>query len=287
MKRTFWLIPALLSFCACTCRAQDIIYEKEDSARVVRLLSEAPVCGETAGYMTYFGKKLKGTPYVAKTLETGADEQLVVNLRGMDCTTFTENALALSLCMKHGKRTFRDYADCLRRIRYDRGQVSYVSRQHYFTSWIDNNIRNGFVSEPQTDAAPDIYSATQRLDIDFMTQHASLYPQLAHDTATVNAIRKTEEQLTGRIVTYIPKSKLNDHTRLKRLIRSGDIIAIVTGKQGLDTSHIGIASWHKDGTLHLLNASQIHKKVIDEPMTLYQYMKKHPSQIGIRVIHVE
>ena len=69
-------------------------------------------------------------------------------------------------------------------------------------------------------------------------------------------------------------------------IRDGDIIAITTSKAGLDVSHVGFAVWGKDGRLHLLNASSIHKKVILEPMTLYQYMQKHPSQTGIRVIRL-
>ena len=64
-----------------------------------------------------------------------------------------------------------------------------------------------------------------------------------------------------------------------------DNVTIITNKKGLDTTHIGLASWHADG-LHLLNASSIHKKVIDEPMTLYTYMQKHPSQIGIRACRV-
>ena len=38
---------------------------------------------------------------------------------------------------------------------------------------------------------------------------------------------------------------------------------------------------------HLLNASQIHKKVVKEPMTLDQYLQKHPSHTGIRIIRVE
>ena len=73
---------------------------------------------------------------------------------------------------------------------------------------------------------------------------------------------------------------------LRSAIHDGDIIAITTSKAGLDTSHIGIAVWHKDG-LHMLNASQIHKKVVEEPMTLYQYMQKHPSQTGIRIVRVK
>ncbi len=282
----FSILLATLSISAG--HAQRAIYEKQDSVKIVQLLSQAPTLTSTSEYMTYFGGKLMGTPYVAKTLERTDGEHLIINLRALDCTTFTENTLALSLCMKHGKRTFDDFADYLRQIRYDHGQIAYDKRLHYFTSWIDNNITNGFVYEQPQDYLPaDIYSATQRLDINFMSQHTSLYPQLANNPSLTKRIMETEKSLTGRTYKYIPKSKLHDHDLLKRHIHNGDIIAILTKKHGLDTSHIGIASWHKDGTLHLLNASQIRKKVIDEPMTLYKYMQKQPSQIGIRVIHVK
>ena len=281
------LIPTLLFSFICTSKAQSAVYEEADSVRVVRLLKEAPVLSETADYIMYFANKLKGTPYVAKTLERDNGESLIVNLRGMDCTTFTENVLALSLCMKNGKRTFGDFSGFLRRIRYAGGQVTYGKRLHYFTSWIDNNTTNGYVRELSEDTLHNrLFATRQRLDIHFMTQHINLYPQLTHDQSLVDTITTTEKHLTGKTATYIPKARLHDHTLLKRYIHNGDIIAIVTSKQGLDTSHIGIVSWHSDGTLHLLNASQIHKKVIDEPMTLYQYMQKHPSQIGIRVIRV-
>ncbi len=286
--RRILLVTIILLSSLYVCRAQDIIYEKRDSIKVMQLLSSAPTLAKTSAYMTYFGNKLAGTPYVAATLEKGDKERLIINLHALDCTTFTENALALSLCMKNGKKSFHDYADYLRKIRYANGEVTYDKRLHYFTSWIDSNSANGYVYEQLQDSLPkNIYTATQRLDIDFMSQHANLYPRLAGDKAMVSKIRCTEKSLTGKTFKYIPKSKLNDHAALKRHIHTGDIIAILTKKQGLDTSHIGIASWHKDGTLHLLNASQIHKKAIDEPMTLYQYMQKHPSQIGIRVIHVK
>lgn len=208
-------------------------------------------------------------------------------MSGMDCTTVTETVLALSLCIKNEKCTFDDFSDFLRRIRYAEGQVTYGKRLHYFTSWIENNTDNGYVCELPKDALHNTpFVGKQQLDISFMTQHTRLYPQLIHNQSLVDTIKTTEKSLSGRTVRYIPKAKLRNHALLKRYIHNGDIIAIVTNKQGLDTSHIGIASWHNDGTLHLLNASQIHKKVIDEPMTLYQYMQKHPSQIGIRVIHV-
>ena len=99
----------------------------------------------------------------------------------------------------------------------------------------------------------------------------------------VNEISKKEKELTGKRVKYISKDRISNTSAFRKAIQDGDIIAIVTNKKGLDTSHIGFAVWRKDG-LHLINASQIHKKVIDEPMTLYDYMQKHPTQIGIRII---
>lgn len=72
---------------------------------------------------------------------------------------------------------------------------------------------------------------------------------------------------------------------MRNTIKDGDIIAIITNKKGLDTQHLGFALWHKDG-LHLLNASSIHKKVIDEPMTLRTYLYKHPSMPGVRIIRL-
>lgn len=95
-------------------------------------------------------------------------------------------------------------------------------------------------------------------------------------------IRNLEQDINGQRYRYIPKALLANQKLIRTAIRDGDIIVILTNKRGLDTSHIGLAVW-RNGNLHMLNASSIHKKVIDEPMTLYQYMQRHPSQIGIRI----
>ncbi len=41
--------------------------------------------------MVKIGCGFVGTPYVAKTLDVGINENLVVNLHELDCTTFVEN----------------------------------------------------------------------------------------------------------------------------------------------------------------------------------------------------
>ena len=66
-------------------------------------------------------------------------------------------------------------------------------------------------------------------------------------------------------------------------MKDGDILAITCNKPGLDIAHLGFAVWRRDG-LHLLNASMLHKKVVEEPLTLYQYMLKHKTFTGIRVV---
>ena len=48
------------------------------------------------------GKSFIGTDYLSHGLEKDGDEQLVINLTGLDCTTFLENSLVLARCIKKG-----------------------------------------------------------------------------------------------------------------------------------------------------------------------------------------
>ena len=256
----------------------------KDRARIEQIMNKYAQQTADPALIIAIARELRGIPYVAKTLEVNKQEKLVVNLSQLDCTTYVENVLAIYLCIKNGKTSVDDYAHYLRMVRYQNGEVSYTARQHYFTDWIYENTQKGFVEEIQSPNPP--FSATQTLRIDFMSTQASLYPMLKDNPQMIERIAKTEQLLSGKKFSYIPKSAIHNTKLLRSAIHDGDIIAITTSKAGLDTSHIGIAVWHKDG-LHMLNASQIHKKVVEEPMTLYQYMQKHPSQTGIRIVRVK
>ena len=278
------LLAVAIVLLTTTCNALAQQYQPSDSILVESLLSEARLEKADTNWMVYFARKLTDIPYVAKTLEKNRREQLVVNLRQLDCTTYVETVTALTLCMKHRQYAFNDYCRYLRLLRYEGGEVDYVHRLHYFSSWISDNTSMGFVSEPNT--PQEAFEATQHLRINYMSTHVGQYPMLVANPAWVDAIRKTEQALTGTDVVYIPKQKLSNTPLYWDAIKDGDIIAICTNKRGLDTSHIGIAVWHIDG-VHLLNASMIHKRTIEEPMTMQQYMQKHPSQTGIRVVRLK
>lgn len=252
-------------------------YTKADSLEIVSLLKT------TEPSTLSFAKKFIGRPYVAHTLEVNEQEQLVVNTRQMDCTTLVETVTALTLCAKNGIQDFSGYCDILQKLRYRQGVIDrYPSRLHYFTDWIKDKTEMGFVTELQQEAP---FTAIQKLDIHYMSRHANMYTALKKHPEYIKEIIAQEKALTGQHYRYIPKSEIKNTAALRSIIKNGDIIAITCSKPGLDIAHLGFAVWKEDG-LHLLNASQLHKKVVLEPMTLRQYLSKHPSHTGIRVIRL-
>ncbi|MBQ6032996.1 MAG: DUF1460 domain-containing protein [Prevotella sp.] len=265
-------------------------YTPEDSIRVMNLLQSAEkdaAKDSTAGQtMLRIGRAIEkmNIPYVAHTLEPNDQERLIINLRELDCTTFVESAMALTLCVRSGRTTFDDYCRILQKIRYWQGRApQYIRRLHYFTSWIEDNTTMDLVKELQTPNPP--FTAVQTVQAHYMTQHVDKYRMLTVNPQDVPMIREMEKRIEGKKYRYIPKQQLYNNQLLRKTIHDGDIIVIITNIKGLDTQHIGIAAWHADG-LHLLNASSIHHRVIEEPMTLRQYLYKHPTMPGIRVVRI-
>ena len=273
-------------------KAQSTIpqYIPEDSIRVMNLLQSAEkdaAKDSTAGQtMLRIGRAIEkmNIPYVAHTLEPNDQERLIINLRELDCTTFVESAMALTLCVRSGRTTFDDYCRILQKIRYWQGRApQYIRRLHYFTSWIEDNTTMDLVRELQSPNPP--FTAVQTVQAHYMTQHVDKYRMLTVNPQDVPMIREMEKRIEGKKYRYIPKQQLYNNQLLRKTIHDGDIIVIITNIKGLDTQHIGIAAWHADG-LHLLNASSIHHRVIEEPMTLRQYLYKHPTMPGIRVVRI-
>lgn len=282
MKKLTALIIAVLT--ASASQAYETVYQKADSLRVVQLLSGAPSGGK-AGCILYFARQLRGVPYVAHTLEVNKKEKLIVNLRQLDCTTYVETVTALYLCVKQKRRTFRTFCENLRRIRY-RGDSdpSYAGRLHYFTEWINDNTSTGICREIQSPVPP--FTAVQKVNVYFMSTYPEKYKMLKEDATAISHIARTEKTLSRQSYRYIPKAKVQNSALLRKTIKDGDIIAITTTLKGLDIQHIGFAVWHKDG-LHMLNASSLRHKVVEEPQTLYNYLKTKKSMTGIRIIRLE
>ena len=273
MKRL--LILGVLFFSVCTFWANG-----QDRLKIEQWLQEAQGLPQDSCRTLHFAKKMLGVPYVAGTLDGNEEEQLVVRIDALDCTTFVETVLAFCIADKRGERDFEGFKKALTDVRYRDGNLNgYTSRLHYFSDWIRNNEQMGFVKECTSETA---CSQPKELWLDFMTTHVDSYLPMKKDPELVKEMAAHEKNWQGTVVSYIPKENLNlSSDELK--IKDGDVLAMVTNIKGLDIVHVGFAFW-KEGKLHLLHASSSAKKVIEDPQTQYESSGKTKAHIGLRAI---
>ena len=218
------------------------------------------------------GRRFMGLPYVAHTLE-GDTEALVVNLQGLDCTTFLENVVVFSRLVARDSLTFEAFQAELAGLRYRQGQVAgYPSRLHYFSDWLYENARKGLIE----DVTKALGGLPYDKPIDFMSTHPTAYAQLA-DTAHLTAIRATEAAINARSMYYLPKTAI---AAVEDRIADGDLIALTTSVKGLDVAHVGLAL-HVGGRLHFMHASSRSMQVEVTSVPLVDYLAK--SHTGIMV----
>lgn len=90
----------------CPLSLSALTYTKADSLKVVQLLDAGKKQTRGTDLTLFFAEQFIGVPYVASTLEVNPDEELVVNLRQLDCTTLVENVVALTLTVREEHPTF-------------------------------------------------------------------------------------------------------------------------------------------------------------------------------------
>lgn len=265
---SLWMLPFIASA------------SSNDSIKVERLLQEAIRLPADSSRTLFFAQKMMGIPYVANTLDVKDEETLIVHLDKVDCTTFVETVLALSLTEKEGKIDFGSFKQALQYVRYREGRLDgYASRLHYFSDWIKDNEKKGIVRERTREIR---ISIPQVLQLDFMSTHRDSYRQLRNNLLLTTQIAEIEKAWKNVSVSYIPKACLNASSE-ELEIKNGDILAITTNIEGLDVVHTGFAIW-MGGKLHLLHASSAMKKVIFDPQSLFDYSRNKKAHTGVRVV---
>lgn len=254
--------------------------EATDTARLTSMLMEVVKPGASnspaQSYVLPMAEKFLGTPYKGSTLD-GEEELLRVNLDGMDCTTFVETVAALALSAAEGRSSWRDFTYNLERLRYRGGKINgYGSRLHYISDWALDNNTLGLITE-----VTDRVGQTARMvkSLDWMTTHRSDYPQMKDDEV-YEEIKHVEGGYHGHLIKYIKNSNTGGAQ-----LADGDIVALVSRKEGLDVSHMGIIKMVK-GKAHLLHASSTAGKVVVEEKPLMDYLSKRRDIAGIRVFRL-
>ena len=224
------------------------------------------------------GSFFKGTSYVSGTLDQYDDEKLIINLDGMDCVTFVEYVLAGSLAYKAQRTSFNDFAFMVKYLRYRNGIIKgYASRLHYFTDWLHDNSRKGFLRH----VSNEFGSGVSMSEIYFMSSNAHLYKHLG-DLKTLRQIMEYEQAVSSYEYRYVPSNEIRIN---EQSIQDGDIIAFVTAVEGLDVSHTGLAVF-KDDRLHLLHASSRSSMVEVTSLPLHEYLGGNNMVRGIFVSRV-
>ncbi|SLM62474.1 putative inner membrane protein [Dickeya aquatica] len=198
-----------------------------------------------------------GTPYQADTLIGGPDipEALVVNFNGVDCFTVADYIEALT--RSHDQQSFLHN---LAQVRYTGGNVSYLSRRHFFSDWFATAPRNA--RDITQDLSPDYAVADKQLNR--KPDGGEYIPGLG---------------IHPRKINYIPGEAISqqvlDH------LKTGDYVGVYSPHDGLDVSHVGIVVRH-DGQVWFRNASSLaaNRKVVDSPFR--EYMRAKPGIVVLR-----
>ncbi|MCB1049073.1 MAG: DUF1460 domain-containing protein [Acidobacteria bacterium] len=212
-----------------------------------------------------------GKPYVEKSLEGNAEEQLVVRLDAFDCTTFVESVLALNHTLRSNEINYAQFQANLTKLRYRNAQIrGYASRLHYISEWRIQGEEMGFFSDLNRSLNGSIHNKT----IDFMSSHANLYPALT-DPQTRAQVLTAESDLNKKPVYFhaldsVPYDQL----------QSGDIVAITTSVPGLDVIHMGFVLRQAE-QVHLLHASQKSLRVEISDLSLADYLAQRKSATGL------
>ncbi|MCR5547272.1 MAG: DUF1460 domain-containing protein [Bacteroidales bacterium] len=287
--RPFLIASALsLSFAACAqgqpSGAVSVNYSttQEDSLLVVEMLSDLSRDRDlpVPELMLETGRMLLGRPYVAGTLDASEKESVGIYPTKQDCIIFVETCLDLALAVKQGREpSFGDFAGLVLLSRYRDGRAGrYSDRIHYTTEWIRHNEARGVLR----DITVELGGVPYDHPIDYMGTHPDAYahlrdadsdPEAARD---LEVIREVEARLNAVPMTYIPKDKVPE---CLPGMAPGDIICFVTAVKGLDIAHVGL--YLGDG--RFMHASSARKKVVEEELTLPEYLGRVRNHVGIKV----
>ncbi len=276
------LIASVITLASAACWSQSINFadEKSDTIRINNLLAKHSRVTDPGNRIAEYGKEFIGTTYKGGTLE-GDAEALTINMGQLDCTTFVETVMALSITTGEKRTSWRDFAHNLRSLRYRGGEVDgYASRLHYISDWVVDNVHRGNIEEVTgrfEDASYEVKT------IDFMTANRQLYPALSDNDAYMK-IKEIESGYKSHRFPLIKPKSVRKAT--KGFLQHGDVVAFACAKKGLDVSHLGIVIF-EDGTAKLLHASSREGKVVVDKLPLVDYIAKNRHITGIRVFRLK
>jgi cell wall-associated NlpC family hydrolase len=203
--------------------------------------------------MESISRQFLGRPYITNPLIGSAEtpEIFTSSTHGFDCVTYMETVLARART-SNGK----DFAENLRRIRYDNGRVEWKQRNHYMTNWIRNNARTGLVQRVNFGAASTVRK-----------RQLKMVPGMPAQSQTFSCVPKR----------LLPKVDAQIH--------SGDLIFFASTRPHLDVFHCGIVI--RDGKRLLLrHASRSQGGVVEQDLSTFLKANRMAGVILARPVEI-
>ncbi len=234
--------------------------------------------------------------------ETGRfDQDPLYRFDTFDCTTFVETVVSLAL-----SKNVDEFEDNMNRIRYEKGEIDYLTRNHFPSlQWIPNNIENGMLKEinDQILSLPEQRLAEAVIDLPNWLKHIKI-EEIQVPLATLEEKQNLLQELHDLSVNYspvvarlnyLPISTLLVKPEVLKLIPHGTVVNFVrpnwdlTATVGthMNVSHQGIIFQRRNGT-YLRHASVSGIKKVME-VSFIDYLKKfenHPTLKGIHLMQV-
>ncbi|MCZ2474259.1 DUF1460 domain-containing protein [Aquirufa ecclesiirivi] len=208
-----------------------------------------------------------GKPYVAHALSAENPEKLYLSLEDFDCVTFIENVMSLY----HSKGQDSLYKKNLIHWRYAQPKdIRFETRNHYFSAAMEQLIKDQWIFPVPTPEGKQI-----KKNFMFLSQ----FYRNKNKNISIPALEQVESQLRVSPFTYIPSINVS---KVLSSFKEGDIVTFVSKRNDLDVQHTGFLTFRKS-TWYVLHASQEVKKVCISDKNLVEYLKSHPSILGIQV----
>ena len=208
-----------------------LVLEEKDRQAIEALLAAVHTQPSGVARMKLISTQLLGQPYLTHPLigSPAEPEQFVTRMDGFDCVTYVETVLALS-----GAADVDDFLQRLRHLRYAKGEVSYATRLHYSTDWKNANVQRGVLRD--------------------VTRGELTVAQAKTLGGAVGLPSRVES------IRFFPKSSF---AALTALLQDGDVILFVSGRNWLDTNHMGLVFREGDRLL-MRHASRSHAHVTEQ-----------------------
>ncbi len=261
-KKFFFII--LISFFILGCAVNDKKLYRMDIKNIDRMLYETK--GSVKEKIEIFNNLSIGTKYKSDPLGESRvayyDKDPLINLRKVDCMTYVEQILALSL-----SESYEGALGILSKIRYKNGMIGFKNRNHYVvTDWL---IANKWIVDDITKKiAGNLTEKMTKIISRKGFFHNLNYDKLGED-------EKDIEYTTD----FIPLKYIEEVE-----IPSSSIIIFFQDRPGIFAKHMGFII-KKGHDLFLYHASSMAKKV--EAVLLYDYVKNYSkATVGFKIIKV-